>query len=101
MPTNRRDHVKRSAATAVATATAERQTTPHDRAASGEGSVASAATCVPDEALGAIKRGRSVEIDALPLDHQRPVIHLRMYRTDVLAEDADEEELHGAEKVDA
>ena len=42
-----------------------------------------------------------VEVDPLPLDDQRALADLRVDRADVLAEHADEEQLDGAEEVDA
>src|SRR5664280_16854 len=45
--------------------------------------------------------GFSVEVDALLLHHERSLVHLGVDRADVLADNPDEEELHGAEEVDA
>src|ERR1035438_8981126 len=46
-------------------------------------------------------RRNSVEVDPFPLDHQRPTHDLGVDRADVFAEDADEDELHGAEEEHA
>src|SRR5450830_813346 len=84
MPVKRRCQVKTTAAAALTSAAAANTT-----------GAALRRPAVPRVLMG------SVEIDALFLDHQRPVVHLRMDRPDVLPEDTDEEELHATEEVHA
>ena len=53
-------------------------------------------------AMNALRQsGLVLEIDALLLDHEWAVIDLGVDGADVLAHDADEQQLYGAEEVDA
>src|SRR5450756_330141 len=84
MPVKRRCQVKTTAAAALTSAAAANTT--------------GAAPRRPPDSL--VVPG-SVEIDALLLDRQRPMVHLCVNGSYVLAEDADEEELHATEEVHA